>query len=68
MLLSDRLDENRLPAAERAIDYELVAGAEEPVCLGGLAVHLDLAVPDGFLRFGSRLEQAGHVQPDIQAG
>ena len=54
----------RRPNAPRDLDF--VAGLDLAMRLGGLAVDVDLAALAGLLRLGARLEQAGHVEPDVE--
>jgi hypothetical protein len=58
---------HQLHAAERPADAQRVADPDLAVGLGDHAVHLDLAVAAGLLRFGPRAEQARHVEPDVEA-
>jgi hypothetical protein len=66
VLLGDRLDDDRLAAAERSPDDHLVALAQQAMRLRRLAVDRNLPVSDGLLCFRSRAEQARDIQPDIE--
>src|SRR5690606_40621935 len=54
-------------AAERPCDDDLVAGADGTVGPGCLSVDVDAPGLAGPLRFGACPEQAGDVQPDVEA-
>ena len=53
--------------AERPGDLDLVPGLDLAVRLRGLAADVDLAGLAGLLRLGAGLEQAGDVQPQVEA-
>ena len=56
-----------LMAPERAADAQAIAFTHDPIRFRGLSVDVDLAPLAGALGLRARLEQARHVQPDIQA-
>jgi hypothetical protein len=67
MPVGEPADDDALFASVRPADHELVAHAQQPVRLGGLAVDVDLAALARLLRLGSRAEQARDIEPDVQA-
>jgi hypothetical protein len=67
VLCGSRSHDDLLFASKGAGQRQGVAGAHLPVLPAALAVDLHLAALDGLLRGGSRLEQAGDVEPDIEA-
>jgi hypothetical protein len=66
VLFGDRPDHDSLPPPERASDADDVAHMDLAMGPGGATVDLDLPALAGALRFRSRLEQAGDVEPDIE--
>ena len=67
MLVEHDPNDNVLMMPEAAADPDPVALAEQPVWLGVLAIDLDLAALARAFRFGARLEQTRHVEPDVDA-
>ena len=67
MLIDHDPDDDVLVAAEAAADADAIALADDAVRLGVLAVDVDLAALARALGFRPRLEQAGDVQPDVEA-
>jgi hypothetical protein len=67
MLLRERPYDYALLPSERPVDDDLVANLEIAVRLGWLPVDVDLSVPAGLLGFGAGLEQAGDIEPQIEA-
>jgi hypothetical protein len=65
--VQDAADDDRLMTAEAAADGDRVAFADGAVRLGVFAVYFDLAALTRALGFRTCLEQAGDVQPDVQA-
>ena len=61
------LHDNLLLATHWPTDDQGVADAKRAMRLGGLAVHVDLAAGACLLRLGPRAEQAGNVEPDVEA-
>src|SRR4029079_11376932 len=69
VLVGEALHHHLLRPPARPGDGQAVAGADLAVRLGrALAVDLDLAALAGPLGLRARLEQAGDVEPDVQAG
>ena len=67
MLVDHDPDDDVLVAAEGAADADAIAFANDAVRLGVLAVDLDLPALARTLGLRARLEQAGDVQPDVEA-
>ena len=64
--ISQSADQDFLLPPRRPLDQQPVSFADLPVGLRPLPVHLDPARLAGALRLGPCLEEAGHVQPDVQ--
>jgi hypothetical protein len=60
-------NDDALPAAERSTDLQFVAWSNLSMGFSGLAVDVNFAALAGFLRFRSRFEEAGDVEPEIEA-
>jgi len=65
--IGERPHDHALLAPERATDLDLVPDMQYAMRLRGLTIHVELAALAGFLRLGPRSEQAGDVEPDIEA-
>jgi hypothetical protein len=65
--LGDRANQDALFAAKWACDLKLVAHMNRSMRLGRLPVHLHLAALARPLRVRPGLEQAGDVEPDVDA-
>src|SRR5262249_52323006 len=63
----DGAHDEPLRTAERPRDDQLVTGPDSAMRLDRLPVDDDLSVPAGFLRFRSSLEDARHVEPDVES-
>ena len=67
MLIDEDADDDVLIAPEATADSQAVALADEPVGPGMLAVDVDLAALARPLCLRARLEQAGDVEPHVDA-
>lgn len=67
MALREATHDDALAASEWPGDFELVARPNLAMGFRGLTVDIDLAALARFLRFRSRFEQAGDVEPDVEA-
>jgi hypothetical protein len=67
VLLGNGYNYQPLPATERAMNDDLIARLDDAMGLRGLAADVNLAVPAGLLRLRSGLEEAGDIEPEIEA-
>ena len=67
MLIDRDANDHILKAPEASADSNAVALANRSVGLGAVAVDLHLAALTGALGLGSRLEETGDVEPDVEA-
>src|SRR5204862_4420409 len=67
VLSGDRLHDHFLAPAESTCDLDFISGFDLAVCLGCLAVDVDLAATTRLLRLASCLEEAADIEPHIQA-
>jgi len=67
VLFDEKPNDDVLMTTVRATDPNTIAVADETVGLGCLIVDVDLATLTGTFRLRTCLEQARHIEPDVQA-
>ena len=66
MIVDDEPYDDVLMAAEGAVDADTIAFTNDAVRFGGLTVDCHLAGLTGALGFRAGLEEARHVEPDVE--
>jgi len=67
MLVQHNADDHVLVTSEGPADAKAIAFPNDAMRLGVLAVDFDLAAFAGALGFRAGLEEAGDIQPDVEA-